>query len=313
MPDMQKLQNNKNRIMSIIQSSGPSFPGRIARETGISPLFVSAFLSELVSEKRLKLSNMKVGSSPLYFLPGQEKDLEKFTDHLNQKEKEAFHSLKDAQVLKDEDLEPAIRVALRKIKDFASPVNVRSGEEIKIFWRYFLLSENETRDRIQSLLLNKQQKEEVKEIELPEKIKAKELSKEIKELPVKKVEEIKTIDKPEINTEIAKNKPVQSTEFSESIKDYLLAKDIEVLQEISAKKKEFISKIRTDELFGKQEYFLISKDKKKINTDDLTIALQKAQSEKMPALVISPGEPDKKAKEYLKEWRNLIKFEQVKI
>jgi len=39
--------------------------------------------------------------------------------------------------------------------------------------------------------------------------------------------------------------------------------------------------------------------------------LQKAQSEKMPALIISPGEVDKKAQEYYKEWSNLIKHQKL--
>ena len=92
-----------------------------------------------------------------------------------------------------------------------------------------------------------------------------------------------------------------------------LPKDIEVIEELSEKKKEFIAKIRTDTLFGKQTYYLISKEKKRVNTNDLTIALQHSQTQKMPALFISPGELDKKAQEHLKEWQNLIKFQQINI
>ena len=75
---MQKLQEKKEKIILVINSIGPSYPSRIARETGIDPLFVSAFLAELVSDKKLKVSNMKVGSSPLYLIPGQEPLLENF-------------------------------------------------------------------------------------------------------------------------------------------------------------------------------------------------------------------------------------------
>jgi len=38
---------------------------------------------------------------------------------------------------------------------------------------------------------------------------------------------------------------------------------------------------------------------------------QKAQSEKMPALIIAPGELDKKALLHLQTWKNLIKFEKI--
>ena len=65
-------------------------------------------------------------------------------------------------------------------------------------------------------------------------------------------------------------------------------------------------------VFGKQEMLLIARDKKSISDNDLTLALQKAQVLKMPAFVISPGELSKKAKEYLVDWGNLVKWEKVK-
>ena len=78
------------------------------------------------------------------------------------------------------------------------------------------------------------------------------------------------------------------------------------------KKKEFAGKIRIDSLFGKQEFYLMAKDKKKITETDINLALQKAQSEKMIAVILSPGILDKNAEEHLKQWRNLIKFEKIK-
>jgi len=293
MPDLVKLQENKQKIISTIKERGPSFPTRISRETGISPLFVSAFLAELVSEKKLRISNMKIGSSPLYFIEGQENTLEKFMDYLDPREKEAFLKLKDSQILQDDQQDPVIRVVLRKLKDFALPVTVRIDGETKLFWRYFLLPYNQTKAKIEELVTRKTQK-------IPEKETKEEHNSQIKE------KEIPT-QKPKTS------KPKQPSEFANNIKSYLAAKDIEILQEISSKKREFISKVRTDTHFGKQEYFLIAKDKKKITTNDLTIALQHAQTNKMPSLFLSPGEPDKKAQEHLKEWRNLIKFEQIKI
>ena len=137
MPDLQKLHTNKEHILTIIKNSGPSFPARIARETSIAPLFVSAFLAELVSEKRLKISDLKVGSSPLYYLLGQEEQLENFIEHLNPKQREAFNLIKNSEILEDEKQVPAIRVALRSIKDFAFPIKARLNNEVKVFWRYF--------------------------------------------------------------------------------------------------------------------------------------------------------------------------------
>jgi len=295
MPDLQKLHENKEKIISIIQTQGPSFPGRISRATGLPPLFVSAFLSELVSDRRLKLSDMKVGSSPLYFIEGQEQGLENFVNHLNHKEKETFLFLKNSQVLEDEKQQPATRVALRKIKDFAIPVNVRVGDEIKLFWRFFLIQEEQVKEKVRFMLTGKSERTQKPKAQKPTQ---------------------QTIVKPaKIKTDKIKTpKKLQPSEFANNIKDYLAGKDIEILSiESEEKKREFISKIRNDELFGKQEYLLIAKDKKKVTTNDLTIALQQSQTQKMPALFLSPGELDKKAKSYLIEWKNLIKFERVKV
>ncbi len=127
----------KERIISLIQNNGPSLPVQIANNTGLSILFASAFLSELFGDKTIKMSHLRVGSSPLYFLHGQEPQLEKFSQYLKSKEKEAFLILQEKKILKDSEQHPAIRVALREIKDFAFSFE-KNGE---IYWRYFLVEE----------------------------------------------------------------------------------------------------------------------------------------------------------------------------
>jgi len=85
----------KEKILSIVNQKGPSLPAHIASKTGLSMLFASAFLSELLSEKKIKISNMKVGNSPLYYIPGQESQLENFSHtNLKSKEKECFSIIK---------------------------------------------------------------------------------------------------------------------------------------------------------------------------------------------------------------------------
>jgi hypothetical protein len=43
MPDLKRVNDTKEKILSIIGTQGPSFPARIARETSMSPMFVAAF------------------------------------------------------------------------------------------------------------------------------------------------------------------------------------------------------------------------------------------------------------------------------
>jgi hypothetical protein len=177
-----------------------------------------------------------------------------------------------------------------------------------VFWKYHLLSDEDFDKKVQKIInphstpaeskAEEGKKEEKKPTPLPEKIIEQDIQEESEESP---------------EPQISKKKKSQVSEFAEKIKDYLAAKDIEILLSILEKKKEFMAKIRADTLFGKQEYYLIAKDKKKITETDITLALQKAQVEKMPALIICPGEIDKKAHPHLKEWKNMIKFEKIKL
>src|SRR3989344_321623 len=95
----------KDKILSLLRIRGPGLPVHVARETNLSILFSSAFLSELLSEKKIKTSHMKVGGSPLYFIPGQEPRLENFSQHLKSKEKDAFNLLKEKKFLRDKEQE----------------------------------------------------------------------------------------------------------------------------------------------------------------------------------------------------------------
>jgi hypothetical protein len=137
----------KEKILSTIRTRGPTIPVHIAKEAGISMLFASAFLSELLSDRKIKMSYMRVGNSPIYFISGQEPQLETFANHLKSKEKDAFFLIQRKKILKDSEQSPPIRVALRAIKDFAIPFK-KNGET---FWRYMTASETESTSEIKPI------------------------------------------------------------------------------------------------------------------------------------------------------------------
>ncbi|MEK6889269.1 MAG: hypothetical protein AABW80_04150 [Nanoarchaeota archaeon] len=320
--DAQTLARTKENIINFIKRVGPSLPIHIAKDARTSPLFASAFLSELYREQKLIMSHLKVGSSPLYLLRGQEQMLEKFTQYLNQKEQEAFSLIKQHKILEDEKLLPAIRVAIREIKDFALPFRATIGTEQKIFWKYTFIPDIEVELMLNSLATDNQLKQdktlEKKEIKMPVREQKEENKGKITEnISVSQQPTIQQ-DKQEKAVEqktkrIKENKPkIADSKFLTNLKDYLSAKDIEILHIVEEKTKEFLAKIRINDSFGKQEYFLIAKDKKKVKEEDLTHVLHKAQNDKMLALFMAPGELDKKALEFIKDYRNLVKFEKLK-
>ena len=58
----------KDRILQYLRINGPSLPVQISREIKMDSIFASAFLSELLSQNKLKITKMKVGGSPLYYI-----------------------------------------------------------------------------------------------------------------------------------------------------------------------------------------------------------------------------------------------------
>ena len=277
MVDIQSASLTKEKILSTIRSKGPTLPIHIARAVNLSPLFASAFLSELHGEKRIKLSYMKVGSSPLYYIPGQDSMLENFADYLSSKEKDAFLLLKDKKILNDESQTPQIRVSLRSLRDFAIPIKIRLSEEPKLFWKYFLLPDTEIDKHLPQNEESKketekktiEEKKENEEIKEQERKKSEEKQKETKlgELEIKQNEKREKEEKIEETKKIKKK--IKEYKFPNKIKEYLPSKGIELLEIISEKQKELIGKARINTLFGKQEFYLTAKDKKKLSEEDL--------------------------------------------
>jgi len=273
----------REKIISVFKNKGPCLPINIAKETGLNTLFASAFLSEFIAEKKIKVSYMKVGSSPLYFIPGQENMLEKFSEYLKGKEKEAFMLLKENNFLKDSQQQPAIRVALRSIKDFAIPF--KKNEEF--YWKYFTADEKNLEAR----------KEEINKIEI-EKIKP--------EILTEKKEE-KIIQKGKKKIIKKKVKSQKNDKFFDKIKNFLSKKSINIVNIESISKNEMALKVENN---GKEQ-LLIAYNKKRIVEKDLIKASKKALELKMKYTLLSFGETSKKLKEFLQAAKSLLEIEKV--
>ena len=142
----------KEKILEIIKRKGPSFPTDISSELNTESYFVSAYLSEMISKKEILISNMKIGSSPLYFLPSQKNMLEHFSSKLNPKDKLAYEELKTKKVLRDSKLTPLLRVSLKNIKDFAIPLEVSFNNKKELFWKFYSIQAQEATELIKQYL-----------------------------------------------------------------------------------------------------------------------------------------------------------------
>ena len=150
--DFFSFMDNRDKILEFVRAKGPVLPVQISKEIGSNILMASAHLAELTATNKLKISTIKVGSSPLYYLPGQEAMLQRYTSNLNDKEKKAFDLLSQSKILRDSEQEPVIRVALREIKDFAVQLNVNYNNNKEVFWKWHLISDQEAETLIKSKL-----------------------------------------------------------------------------------------------------------------------------------------------------------------
>lgn len=135
----------RDEVFNYVKKKGFALTREIAREFNLSSIIAGAILSELVSNGLIKVSYLKVGTGPLYYT--DKRKLEDFVDYLNSKEKEAYNLIKKEKVVSDDELSPAMRVAMNSIKDFAVPVEVISSDNLrKRYWKYYLLDNSSVRE-----------------------------------------------------------------------------------------------------------------------------------------------------------------------
>ena len=330
---MNNLDDQKQKILQFIRMRGPNITMRVSNYLKVDSLITSAFLSDLLSDKAIKMSSMKVGNSPIYLIPGQELQLEAFSHYLGAKEKEAFEILKREKVLDDNKLLPAIRVALRAIKDFAFSLEYNGN----LYWRYISMNENEAYELINKGMTNFSQLPQsyrpVQNIQqiVPQKIQeVKNEELEIKPIiqpqiinTIKKIEPIfqtKEYDKSEnkleenvLKPKIRRTKTIKKNLFIEKVEDYLKREGIEISNVIKKGKKEYhaLVSVNNPEGNGKNEYLCIAKEKKAISDKELMKNLQVGQRKNLPVLFVTSGEASKKAIEWLDYLGNVIVYKKL--
>src|SRR3989344_2481790 len=179
------------------------------------------------------------------------------------KEKEAYDLLQKNKILKDSEQQPAIRVALRALHDFAIPF--KNNEDI--YWRYLTFSEND----VKNIFDNKLQKE---------------ISKDTN----------KNIEKINISSQIQqpnKNKnsfqKTQDEKFFDRVKEYLTNNNIELLDIIGLSKNKLILKVKEN----KEEYLVVAFNQRKITEKDIIEASKRAKEGDLDYSILSFGETSK--------------------
>ncbi|MDI6737541.1 MAG: hypothetical protein QME12_03410 [Nanoarchaeota archaeon] len=325
LPKSQSFNELKDRIISYIRMNGPVIPIQISKAFGGDTMFAGAVLSELISNRVLKITSAKIGGSPVYYMPGQEEKLEILREHLGRVPKQAYDILKERKVMRDSECEPWQRIALREIKDFAMPIAVRhdDGSE-EVFWRWHLLSDDEAKQRITSIVAGKPEPTKPSERSegrlgtpvtkpTPEPIKPTpepiEPEKPDVEDPRKKEQQTRLESKEEKAKaeKVKKPKKEKIDAYKNELLSFLQQKGLEVLEEVEMKKNEYGFVVKVESSLGKLSYMAIAKKKKKLSDDDITLAYSAAQHHKLPLIIVAK-ELSKKAEALIEKEARGVAF-----
>jgi hypothetical protein len=300
----------QRKILNYVRLNGPLLPIKVAKFIEKDTLFASAMLASLISSGQIKITRVKIGGSPLYYVKGQEEKLQDLSKYLHDREKEAYELLKKNSILRDTDLKPVQRIALREIKDYAVPIIVKDELKKELFWKWYLISD----DKAKELITNYLKQPSIKKPEIKE---------EIKKPMIKKPEQIEEVKKPEPKKpkelqkkldKLKKVKSKQKDDFQEIINLYTKQNQIKVLkQKIIRKNKEIDMIVKLPSKIGSLRFYVKSKNKKTVTNADLSLAYNEGQRRNLPILFLTTGKPTKKALDYIeKNLNNRIILKQVK-
>lgn len=308
-----------NEVLNFVRVNGPVLPVHVGERFGYNTIISSAVLSDLVSKGVVKFSTAKVGGSPVYFVQGQEHKLQGLYKYLGEKPRKVFDLLKENKVLRDKSLEPWQRVAVREIKDFSVMLRVNYNELEEIFWKWYLVPDDEVKSLVAEIIKSDLQSSAevpaapvlddtpVHEPSLPvqEQVLEKASEPPNKEEPLEEVVEHKrevqkVFEGKKVKKTLKLKKQKSNLDFYGLVKSYFSSNQISVLEEFIVRKNlEFTFVVSIPSSVGPLQFFVIAKNKKAINEDELSLAYSQSQLKKLPVLFLSVGDMSKKASSYL--------------
>lgn len=308
----------REHILALAQFT-PVQPVQIAKELNTSSIIASAMLSEMSAKGILSISHLKVGSSPLYYVPTEAQKLLNYTHYLNEKDQKVLEKLTQEKILRDTHLEPLFRVSLRQqLKDFAKPLTVKYGEQQELFWKYFLTPDADAETLIKEVLQKKevpltpqpniplptppiinqplpsiQQNQQEPQKIIPET--ERKIKKQISQQITQKLPLLES-SKQEIKTE---QKTLPDL-FAQEISRHLTKRNITPLTHTIIKKNtELEGTIRMETPLGTITFYYKATNKKRITDADLTTTYVQGQLKKLPTIYLHKGDLTTKAKTIL--------------
>lgn len=292
-------------VLRAVRELGPVVPNKIKQRLGESDsMLINIYLSDLQKEGKVRTTTLQLGSSSFAYTPEQLPKLEALTEHLNEKDKRVAIQLKTQSVMRAAAQDPLTRVGLQTIKDFAKPIQVKTGEGEETFYRWYSVSSEQAQEQIRQLLgvhipQPVKQQPEPQPAQTPNATSTqpatleKQPSLQPKSAEPPKQETKKAVEKQQPLTQIE-----TESAFGKQLTQYFTEKRITVKQfEEVRKNSEIDAIINVPTAVGEITYFCKAKSKKTSNDGDLAAAILTAKSKMLPALYLTTGTVTKKARE----------------
>lgn len=297
------LQNiPKEKILEVVRQ-GPTVPTKIVKVVGGDSMLIGAMLSGMISTGEVKISTLKIGGSPVYYIPGQEEKLENFLQYLNEKDQKTARILKEVRVIQDSKQDPLTRFSLKTIKDFAKPFTVKD----QLFYRYFLVDAldagqaafeilKEQEKTAKDVMVDKDSTALDKEIVLQQAVSSEPIEAKIMLKPEKIPVEPKVVHKHEPHEKKEKMTPKEKEakgDFLDLIREYVHKLGLDIVGKEKIKKTEYALILKNHD--SNEYHYCVAKDKKTINEGDLSTAFVFAHQKRMPCIFLMTGKLSKKA------------------
>lgn len=291
------------KILSLARL-GPLLPTKVASELKTSSIIAGAMLSDLCAKGKLKVSSLKVGGSPLYYIPGNESQLLSFDKHLNEKDQKTVKLLKEQKVIREREVDPLTRVSLAQIKDFARPLIVEYDDVQERFWKWFDVSDSSAEGIIRDILTPKSSeesspKEEPTIVEKPAELPS--------DVPAKDVD-AKKAEQAEAQKKQVKRRPKSASKSDawDRAAAFFTKNKVKIFErEVVKKGTDFDLIIEVPSAVGDLQHYCKVRGKKRVNDADLSAAYVQGQIRKLPVIFLTTGELTKKAKEVLPKLKGL--------
>lgn len=268
----------KEEVVRLIKLKGPVLPAEITAELETNTIILSAILSELIKDGLVLFSHKKIGSSPLYYLLGQEDVMrKKLLPNLSIIEKKTLEFFENNKLMLRSNLSPQQRLVVNQINDFVKPIELKIKGEEKTFYRHYSLDISVI-------------EQELKNMASPKKLVKK--KKQEEEPPKNQKKLFVNLEKENVPEHLSINSSVQK------LFDKLGLKPIS--KEVIKKGSEVNYVAVTRNIIG-QKYFVKIKKRGRINEKDLSMIYLEAINKKMPCLMITRAKLTKKAEQLLEK------------